>query len=103
MTKEEHPYQSFFYKIEPALESKLEEFEMMGYGKATKESLWMFLTKKKWKKPKDTIRLHEIVNDILRVKPGDYMNFETVEAFRSPNWFSDINEDELNELLRPKK
>ncbi|WP_240189811.1 post-transcriptional regulator [Bacillus sp. P14.5] len=98
-----HPYSHFYDDVKPALISKVEEFEVLGYGKATVESLWTYLLKKKWKKPKEEIRMFELVSDILSVKAGEYMSFETVEAYRSPNWFSDLNEDELKELLKPNK
>jgi hypothetical protein len=103
MKTNQHPYDRFYDSLEPALSSKVEEFEILGYGKANVERLWAYLTKKKWKKPEMDVKLFQLVNDVLTVKPGEYMNFETVEAYRSPNWFEDINEEELNELLRPGK
>jgi hypothetical protein len=103
MSKQQHPYDRYYVSLELALISKVEEFEVLGYGKATVESLWLYLTKKKWKKPNQDVMFFELVNDVLTVKPGEYMSFETVEAYRSPNWFTEVNENELNALLRPKK
>lgn len=102
MMNGDHPYDSFFAQLEPALTSKREEFAMLGYKEVTNKDIWEFLKKKKWKKPKDDIRLYEISADILSAKVHDYMNFATVEAYRSPNWFTEINPEELEDLLHPK-
>ncbi|MGM0752309.1 MAG: post-transcriptional regulator [Bacillota bacterium] len=103
MKNNQHPYERFYESLEPALISKVEEFEILGYGEAEVDRLWSYLTKKKWKKPEIDVKFFQLVSDVLTVKPGEYMSFETIEAYRSPNWFADVNEDELNELLRPNK
>ncbi|WP_338379244.1 post-transcriptional regulator, partial [Enterococcus faecium] len=77
-----HKYEAFRDDVRPAMKSKLEEFEMFGYGSITENELWEFLVSKKWKKPKEDARVYEIVADILAVQPGEYMNFATVEAFK---------------------
>ncbi|MCR2820513.1 post-transcriptional regulator [Lederbergia panacisoli] len=102
METSHHPYDSYLHMLEPALTSKAEEFAVLGYGKVKTEDLWSFLTKKKWKKHKEGIRIYELVSDILSMKVGEFMNFATVEAFKSPDWFSDIESDELQELLQVK-
>ncbi|XXM73607.1 post-transcriptional regulator [Lysinibacillus sphaericus] len=101
MKANQHPYDRFYDSLVPALSSKVEEFELLGYGRADIERLWAYLTKKKWKKPEVHVKTYQLVSDVLTVKPGEYMSFETVEAYRSPNWFEEVNEEELNELLRP--
>ncbi|OIU70696.1 post-transcriptional regulator [Rossellomorea aquimaris] len=101
MKANQHPYDRFYDSLVPALSSKVEEFELLGYGRADVERLWAYLTKKKWKKPEVNVKTYQLVSDVLTVKPGEYMSFETVEAYRSPNWFEEVNEEELNELLRP--
>ncbi|MCP3741201.1 post-transcriptional regulator [Rossellomorea sp. BNER] len=103
MNGNEHPYLHYYDMLYPALKSKVEEFEVLGYKDATISSLWTYLLKKKWKKTNGHPRLFQLVSDILSVKPGEYMNFETVEAFRSPNWFTDLDEEELNDLFRSNK
>lgn len=102
METKEHPYDSYFHILNPALESKVEEIELLGYGKISKEDLWEYLTKKKWKKHKEGIRIHELVSDVLKVKVGDYMNYATVEAYKAPDLFIDIDSEELQELLQKK-
>lgn len=97
--KHEHMYEQFRKNVRPAIKSKLEELEMLGYGAVTEEEMWEYLLNKRWKKPKEDARLYEIVADILAVKPGEYMNFATVEAFKlSSVTLSD--EEERRELLK---
>ncbi|MFC4320913.1 post-transcriptional regulator [Litchfieldia salsa] len=86
-------------EVQPALKSKLEEFILFGYDSVTEEELWQYLCKKKWKREREAKLLYQIVNDILSVKIGEYMNFATVEAFKSPDWFGNQGKDELSKLL----
>lgn len=48
-----HAFNQFRSKVEPALISKLEEFQLLGYDSVSEEGLWDFLTRKRWKKVKD--------------------------------------------------
>lgn len=91
----------FRYDVEPVLTSKVEEFRLLGYETIREDSLWSFLKNKKWKKQKVQLQLHEIVNDILAVKAGDFMNYVTVEAFKQvAGDFDFSNEEERKELLK---
>lgn len=94
-----HKYDHFRIQIQPVLQSKIEEFEILGYGTYDEQQLWNFLVKKKWKKPKEEISLYEIVQEILSLKPGDFMSFQTVEALKSSQ-FSIHNQEEWKELLK---
>ncbi|MCM3587700.1 post-transcriptional regulator [Mesobacillus maritimus] len=94
-----HKYEAFRDDVRPAMKSKLEEFEMFGYGSITEKELWGFLVNKKWKKPKEDARVYEIVADILAVQPGEYMNYATVEAFKLGS-MNLSDEEERNELLK---
>lgn len=96
-----HSYDEYFEVLQPALKSKVEEFLLIGYGKVEVKDLWDYLTKKKWRKTQVEIRVHELVSDVLSVKAGDYMNYATIEAFKSPNWFVELDGEELQELLKP--
>jgi hypothetical protein len=95
----ENKYEYLRKQVGPALQSKLEEFQLLGYDKITEPQLWDFLIKKKWKKAKEEINLHEVIQDIMSVKVSEYMSFATVEAFKVPE-FSLDNEDDLKELLK---
>jgi hypothetical protein len=94
-----HVYDHFFTQVQPALASKLSEFSLLGYNSVTESGLWGFLQKKKWKKLKDEIQLHQVIQDILGVKVSDYMSFATIEAYKAPE-FSFEDENEWKELLK---
>lgn len=97
--KHEHMYEQFRKNVRPAIKSKLEELEMLGYGAVTETEMWGYLLNKKWKNPKKDAHLFEIVADILAIKPGEYMNYATVEAFKlGSNTLSD--EEERRKLLK---
>jgi hypothetical protein len=99
MMEKNHQYGRYYKQVKPALESKIEEFKIFGYDQVNGPELWAYLTKKKWKKPKEDIQLYEIVADILSAKIGDVMNFTTVEAFKLGDFAFD-NEEEMKELLK---
>ncbi|MEK3890608.1 post-transcriptional regulator [Bacillus sp. FSL K6-3431] len=103
MTEQSHPYDSYFYVLDPVLVSKVEEFTVLGYEEVSKTDLWEYLTRKVWRKPKEGIRMYELVSDVISLDIGKYMNFATVEAFKSPNWLSDLESEELQELLKPNE
>lgn len=94
-----HEYDRFRENVGPALKSKLEEFSVLGYSTITEQDLWNFLTIKKWRKPNTEIHLYEIVQAILGVKIGEYMNFASVEAIKQTG-FSFGSEEDRNELLK---
>lgn len=94
-----HSYDRFRKEVHPALISKMEEFSLLGYGTISQNSLWEFLTKKKWRKTKEDMKVYEVVSDILSINVGEYMNFATVEAFKSEE-FSFANDEERRELLK---
>lgn len=85
--------------VQPALESKLEEFALLGYGQVSEQELWNFLHKKKWKKAEEDKSVSQIVEDILSTKVGEFFNFASVEAFKGAE-FSFDNEEDLKELLK---
>ncbi|HZG73056.1 MAG TPA: post-transcriptional regulator [Chondromyces sp.] len=103
MNRKSHPYDEYFEYLMPAIKSKVEELKFFGYDDITEDNLWEYLTKKKWKKPQEGIRTYQLVGDIISVKPGEFMNFATVQAYRSPDWFGDLNGEEWKDLLHPKK
>ena len=75
-----HPYEKFRQEMDPALKSKQEEFDLLGYPDITEEDIWKYMIQKKWKKAKGEARQHEIIQDIMRLKVSDYMNFATTSA-----------------------
>lgn len=94
-----HEYDYFRTTVKPALESKLDEFRLLGYKKVTEQELWEFLTKKKWKNTKENVRLFEIVEEIMEVKVSEYIHYTTIEAFKEADFVFD-SEEERRELLK---
>ncbi|PKG24430.1 post-transcriptional regulator [Niallia nealsonii] len=96
----EHIYDEFRFEIQPALRSKLEEFQLLGYATISEDDLWKYLTQKKWKRSSGDRRIFELVQDVLHVKISEYMNFATIEAFKLDNFFTELTEEEKRELLK---
>jgi Post-transcriptional regulator len=94
-----HRFEQFRTQVQPAVASKLMEFQLLEIDSVTEKELWDFLIKKKWKKIKEEMKLYEIIQEILSVKASDYISFATIEAYKTTE-FSFDNEDELKELLK---
>lgn len=93
-----------FIDMLPALISKKNEFHFYGYTTVTEEDIWIYCVRKTWRrKDVNSMRVHEIANDILRILPAAFMTFTQIEEQRSSDWFSDLNSDELQILLNPTK
>ncbi|WP_158217567.1 post-transcriptional regulator [Lottiidibacillus patelloidae] len=71
----------------PVITSKLEELHMLGYERATVDEIWKVVLKKRKKKTEEPL-MHDLINDILRVTPTDYMNWLTTEAITNDDWMS---------------
>lgn len=94
-----HEYERFRELVHPALKSKVVEFNILGYQTVSEQEIWNFLMAKKWRKSKEDVHLYEVVQDILGVQVGQYMSYATVEAFKSPE-FSLDNEEDRKALLK---
>ena len=78
-----HPYEPYRLELLPVIHSKCEEFLLLGYDKVSVDYFWDFLKNKKWKKTKEATRsIHQLVNDIMTVKMGEYIQYQTIEAFK---------------------
>lgn len=65
-------------KIEEVLESKCDEFHMLGYDGVTVDDIWACINEKykdEWPP------LHLIVNDIYSLRPTKLMNWLTIGAY----------------------
>ena len=97
-------FNQLFSHMLPALESKKNEFHLYGYTTVTEEDIWTFCVQKKWrKKDVGSMRTYQIANDILQILPAAFMTFTQIEEQRNSDWFSDLNSDELQILLKPQK
>ncbi|PKC51215.1 hypothetical protein RhiirA1_484270 [Rhizophagus irregularis] len=85
---------------------KAEEFEHLGYEGITIDSVWNYCINKKWrKKIIEELKIHEIVETIFSISASEIVSFTQIKSFQTTDWFGEIRQDELNELLRiePKK
>ena len=92
-------HERFYETVRPALQSKIEELSFLGYESVSEKDIWDFLVKKKWKRKNSDLKLFEVVQSILSLKVGEFMNYKTVEAFKEAS-FSLDNEEERLELLK---
>ena len=86
-------------QVMPALQSKKDEFQLLGYEHVTVEQVWDCLFNKKWKKFKQEKRMFEIVNDILSLSINEYMAYITVTSFGEANYLNANEMEGLEELL----
>lgn len=92
-----------FTHMLPALESKRNEFHLYGYTTVTKEDIWIYCIRKVWRgKDVSKMRTYQIANDILLISPATFMTHAHIEEQRQTDWFSDVNNEELQILLNPK-
>ena len=93
-------YERFHNKVRPSLIIKQEEFLLLGYDNVSQEDIWTFLLKKKWRqKEKKEIKLFEVVQSILSLKVGEFINYMAVEALKDAE-FTFENEEERVKLLK---
>ncbi|WP_243524607.1 post-transcriptional regulator [Bacillus pseudomycoides] len=93
MVEKEGLVEAYRGQLQIVLESKVEEFQMIGYDRVTTEDIWKCLKSKKWKKVDSEVRLHELVNDVLTLTANEYMTYLTVEAYQEPLWSFDEYEN----------
>ena len=96
-------FEPLFTKVLPVLQSKLDEIKYYEYEGITVEDIWDYCIKKKWRRKNvKELHLHEIVASIYTVKPSEIVSYFQIQQFQSDNWFSEVNQEELHELLKSK-
>ncbi|WP_234982546.1 post-transcriptional regulator [Ornithinibacillus halophilus] len=65
----------------PALESKVDELQLLGYSKTSIDDVWKCLVEKVWK-GNPSKRLFEVTQDILHLNTNIYMSYLTVSAYQ---------------------
>ncbi|MBY7143280.1 post-transcriptional regulator [Virgibacillus sp. NKC19-3] len=75
--------------VKPALNSKVDEFRIMGYTKANHEDIWNCLVQKVWKGNPNK-RLYEIVQDIFHLGSNVYLSYLTVNAYQDDDLMASI-------------
>lgn len=97
-------FEQLFKQALPAVQSKRNELRLYGYPTVTDDEIWKYCIQKKWRKKKmEDMPIHEVVSGILRLTAAEFMTYTQIEQQRDSNWFSDLNNDELQLLLSPKK
>jgi hypothetical protein len=87
--KEKQQFEVWRIDIEPVLISKVDEFHLLGYNRATVDDIWNCVLYQLRKK-KEFIHLHHFVNEVLTLKPQTFMTWLTVRAYSDPtDWFAD--------------
>ena len=83
--------------VYPALESKVKEFETLGYKNIHINEIWE-MSISQMKKRRDTPALHTIVQTILHMKMHDYMQQKTIESYKEIEQKKNYD-DALEEIL----
>ena len=96
-------FEQLYKEVLPVLQSKMDEINYYEYDGIALEDIWNYCIKKRWRKKKmENLRIFEIVETIYSVKPSEIVSYFQIQQFRSDNWFADISQGELQELLKPK-
>ncbi|MBR3118385.1 post-transcriptional regulator [Oceanobacillus profundus] len=75
--------------VQPALESKADELEMMGYSQATPDDVWNCLVQKVWKGEPDK-RIHEVIQDIFHMASNTYLSYLTISSYQNEDLMASI-------------
>ncbi|CDQ39463.1 MULTISPECIES: post-transcriptional regulator [Virgibacillus] len=75
--------------VMPALQSKAEEFHLMGYEQTTTDDVWKCLMQKVWKGDPEK-RIYEVVQDIFQLSTAAYISYLTVEAYQDGDLMASI-------------
>lgn len=84
-----HPMEKYKEKVQPVIQSKVDELHLLGYDRVTENEVWECMIKKVWKKQHEEKKLYEVVNDILTLSANDYMNYLSMQALTATDFFKD--------------
>ncbi|SHN09447.1 post-transcriptional regulator [Gracilibacillus kekensis] len=71
-------------ELQSVLDSKVSEFQLLEYSKATKDDIWNCLVNKVWKGDPEKA-LHEVVQDIFHLPSNVYMMYLTQQSWQDNN------------------
>ncbi len=83
---EQQQFEVWKEDVMPALTSKVEEFHLLGYDRASEEELWECVLAR-LRKEKKFVQIHYLVHAILTLKVTDYMTWLTIGAYKDQNSF----------------
>ncbi|WP_332694245.1 post-transcriptional regulator [Halalkalibacter lacteus] len=76
--------------LKPAIISKVDEFHLLGYDRATANEVWDCVLYQLRKK-KEFTHINSFVNELLTLKPQTYMTWLTVQSYKDPtDWFAEL-------------
>lgn len=75
--------------VQQVLGSKVREFHLLGYSRATNEDVWRCLEERIWKGNPQK-RLYEVVQDIFHLQSNVYMSYLTINAYQDDNLMDSI-------------
>jgi len=81
MVREKQQFDVWKDDVFPALQSKLDEFNLLGYDKVKLEEVWQCVLYK-LRKQKEFIHLHEFVRVIMTLKVTEYMTWLTIANYK---------------------
>ncbi len=70
-----------FLEVVELCQSKADEFAMLGYDNVTARDIWECVSQAY----KEIPRKHQLVNDILSLKPNKYMNYLMINMYKNSN------------------
>lgn len=86
----ESQWEKWKLEVEPVLVSKVEEWHLLGYKRATIDDVWdCFKAKLPRIEVPETITLSWLVGEIFHLKANDYMNWLTLQSYKAPSLFKD--------------
>lgn len=68
-----------FLEIEELCQSKADEFVLLGYDNISAKDIWECVSQAY----KELPRKHQLVNDILSLKPNKYMNYLMINMYKN--------------------
>lgn len=71
------PVSEWRKEIELVLENKKNEFHMLGHDNTTSDDIWDCLIAVVWKESNPSMRLYEVVADVLQLQITTYMTYLT--------------------------
>lgn len=94
-------YDEWKEKLASVVEIKMDEFELLGYGKAEAQDIWKCavqrINRQNQNKP---VPFHQFVNQLLGLSVNDYMNRLRMDSLQGKDWLSGdepLNMDEFDE------
>src|SRR5690625_758617 len=77
----ERPVEQWREKVDAVLESKRNEFELLGYQDISTDDIWRCIVDNIWK-GKEFIRLYEVVQSIFHLKIHKYMDYIALDSLQ---------------------